>query len=478
MTATAETAARRAGLLARFASFVAERHPLALRPAVTALDMATGGQPVDERNPSAIDALREPLHRILLQTLSDFLSPDASAASKLQGAVPETTPGVSVSERLHLAVAEVADGCDGFLRREAIAASLTSEEKLEILRGMILTRATDNRLKQFFTGGEVRYGAASFQGKGFRSLGQEAIYAAAIRLRRGDAYASDDGWQGDVVSPMIRDLGVVLAMHNDRSTVRMVLSAQMGKAGPPMNGKDLHVGDWDHGILPAMAPLGSPALNVAGIAMAFSMRGSGAGSRESEAASSDLLSDPRPPTPDSLPKNYILFVSTIEPRKNLDVLLDAYARLRARGAYGGALVVVGRVGWKSEAIVARLRAPGVHHLDYLPSAQLASVYRNAELFVFPSIYEGFGFPLLEAMAYGVPSIAARSSSLPEIGGDAALYFDPRDARALETQIEAVLTDPVLRKKLAEAGVAQAARFRWDVAAEKTLGVLRRCAGLA
>jgi len=280
MTATAETAARRAGLLARFASFVAERHPLALRPAVTALDMATGGQPVDERNPSAIDALREPLHRILLQTLSDFLSPDASAASKLQGAVPETTPGVSVSERLHLAVAEVVDACDGFLRREAIAASLTSEEKLEILRGMILTRATDNRLKQFFTGGEVRYGAASFQGKGFRSLGQEAIYAAAIRLRRGDTYASDEGWQGDVVSPMIRDLGVVLAMHNDRSTVRMVLSAQMGKAGPPMNGKDLHVGDWDHGILPAMAPLGSPALNIAGIAMAFAMRGASSDNRQ------------------------------------------------------------------------------------------------------------------------------------------------------------------------------------------------------
>ena len=121
------------------------------------------------------------------------------------------------------------------------------------------------------------YGTASFQGKGFRSLGQEAIYAAAIRLRRGDTFASDDGWQGDVVSPMIRDLGVVLAMHNDRSTVRMVLSAQMGKAGPPMNGKDLHVGDWDHGILPAMAPLGSPALNIAGIAMAFAMRESGVG---------------------------------------------------------------------------------------------------------------------------------------------------------------------------------------------------------
>src|SRR3954452_8051942 len=299
MTATAETAARKAGLLARFAAFVAERHPLALRPAVTALDMATGGASIDDREGAAIDALRDPLRRILVQTLTDFLSPDVSAAQKLQGSVPETTPGVTVSERLHLAVNEVVESCDGFVRREAIAASLTPDEKREILRGMILTRATDNRLKQFFTGGEVRYGAASFQGKGFRSLGQEAIYAAAIRLRRGETFTSDDGWRGDVVSPMIRDLGVVLAMHNDRSTVRMVLSAQRGKAGPPMNGKDLHVGDWDHGILPAMAPLGSPALNIAGIAMAFSMRLSALGSRLSEKLPGDEYPDSRQPIADS-----------------------------------------------------------------------------------------------------------------------------------------------------------------------------------
>src|SRR6185436_6177434 len=153
---------------------------------------------------------------------------------------------------------------EGFLRREAIAASLTADEKRELLRGMLLTRATDNRLKQFFTGGDVRWGNASFQGKGFRSLGQEAIYAAVLRLRRGA--------NGDVISPMIRDLGAVLAMHNAPETVRMVLSAQMGKAGPAMNGRDLHVGDWPHGVLPAMAPLGSPALTIAGIAMAFALR--------------------------------------------------------------------------------------------------------------------------------------------------------------------------------------------------------------
>lgn len=188
-----------------------------------------------------------------------------------------------------------------------------------------------------------------------------------------------------------------------------------------------------------------------------------------------VSSDTRQPTPDNLPNKYILFVSTIEPRKNLEVLLDAFARLRARGAYDGALVVVGRIGWKSDSIIPRLRAPAVHHLDYVPPPQLASIYRNAELFVFPSIYEGFGFPLLEAMAYGIPSIAARSSSLPEIGGDAALYFEPRDSRALESQMERVLTDATLRTQLSAAGVARAAQFRWDAAAEQTLAVLRRSA---
>lgn len=179
---------------------------------------------------------------------------------------------------------------------------------------------------------------------------------------------------------------------------------------------------------------------------------------------------------DGLPSRYILFVSTIEPRKNLETLLDAYEHLRERGIYDGALVVVGRVGWKSEALLPRLRGPGVVHLDYLPAAQLATVYEKAEVFVFPSIYEGFGFPLLEAMARGVPSIAARSSSLPEIGGDAALYFDPMDANALASQIERVVSDVELREELARRGRARAEQFRWDDAAARTLEVLRRAAG--
>lgn len=290
MSTTEIPARTKPGLLGRFAAFVAERHPFALRPAVTALDMAIGGRGAVESDSASIDALRDPLRRLLVQTLSDFVAPDASAAEKLAN-VPEATPGVAVGERLQQAVSEVIESCDGFLRREAIAASLTAAEKREILRGMILTRATDNRLKQFFTGGEVRYGSASFQGKGFRSLGQEAIYAAVIRLRRQPA---DGGrWQGDVISPMIRDLGAVIGMHNAPETIRMVLSAQMAKAGAPMNGKDLHVGDFSHGIFPAMAPLGSPALTITGIAMAFKMEADG--SRQSEVGSGEpsITNSPR-----------------------------------------------------------------------------------------------------------------------------------------------------------------------------------------
>ena len=226
----------------RFASFITERHPFAAKAALRALE-----QVQDD-----LDAFRATLEPMLAEALA--LGVD----------VPDTTPGVNAQTRVERAIRDVLDDCDGFFRREAIAASITADEKRELLRGMILTRATDNRLKQFFTGGDVRWGNASFQGKGFRSLGQEAIYAAPLRLRREPF--------GDVISPMIRDLGAVLAMHNAPETVRMVLNAQMGKAGPPMDGKDLHVGDWAHGVLPAMAPLGSPALTIAGIAMAFQLR--------------------------------------------------------------------------------------------------------------------------------------------------------------------------------------------------------------
>src|SRR4029079_8931158 len=169
----------------------------------------------------------------------------------------------------------IVDALQGCVRGAAIAASLPPGERREILRGMALTRATDNRLKAFFSGGDVRYGIASLQGKACRSLGQEAFSAAGIRLRRGEAHRTPDGWRGDVVGPLIRDLRVALAMSPTPHMVRMVLSAQMAKAGPPMHGKDLHVGDFDSGVLPATAPLAISTMSIAGMAMAFAQQGDG-----------------------------------------------------------------------------------------------------------------------------------------------------------------------------------------------------------
>jgi len=246
----------------RFAAFVVERHPFARGAAVEALE-ASGGRAA--RDDAAIEALRRPFAAELRSRLDRVVPPESG----------DTTPGTSVGQRFAAAAEELADACDGFLRREAIRLSLTSDERREILRGMVLTRATDNRLKAFFTGGEVRYGAAAFQGKGFRSLGQEAIYGAAVRLRRGGTYRDSAGWRGDVVAPLIRDLGVAIAMRPDAETIRRVLSAQMAKAGPPMHGKDLHMGDLEYGVLPAAAPLGIGSLTIAGMAMAFASEGLG-----------------------------------------------------------------------------------------------------------------------------------------------------------------------------------------------------------
>ena len=255
------------GLASRFGAFVAERFPFSLAAAIDAFESA-GLAAIKTGDAAKIDAARPAFRRALARQLyTDIIAPDG---------IGETTPGVTAVKRLERARAELVEACDGFLRREAITASLTRDERREILRGMCLTRSVDNRLKQFFMGGEVRWGDKAFQGKGFRSLGQEAIYAGAIRLRRGPAFRKADGaWTGDVLAPVIRDLGMVLGMRHDAEAVAMILRAQMGKSGPPMDGKDLHTGDFEWGVLPAAAPLAVGSLSMAGMAMAFAREGSG-----------------------------------------------------------------------------------------------------------------------------------------------------------------------------------------------------------
>ncbi len=256
-----------AALRDRFLAFVAEQFPFVLDPALEAFDRVVKRPPPKTGAADAIESYRSPLADALQAAV-----PRSRAAAK--GDRIETTPGVSVDRRIAQGVDALVEACDGFLRRESIAASLTTDERLEILRGMVLTRAVDTRLKIFFTGSEVKYGSTPFQGKGFRSLGQEAIYACAIRLRRGAAHRGPNGaWEGDVVGPIIRDVGAALAMRPEPETVRMVLNAQMGKAGPPMDGRDLHIGDFAWGILPATAPLSVSSLTIAGMGLGFKLGG-------------------------------------------------------------------------------------------------------------------------------------------------------------------------------------------------------------
>ena len=184
--------------------------------------------------------------------------------------------------------------------------------------------------------------------------------------------------------------------------------------------------------------------------------------------------------PAGLPPRYVLFVSTLEPRKNVVTLLEGFARAVARG-YAGELVLVGRWGWRTGAAQAALvRSPvrdRIRHLDYLERPALAAVVRRAEALVFPSLLEGFGLPVLEAMSCGVPVIVSRVSSLPEVAGDAALYVDPASPDEIAAAIVLLSGDRGLAARLAAAGRERAARFRWEEAAAATAAVLRRAAGM-
>lgn len=166
-----------------------------------------------------------------------------------------------------------------------------------------------------------------------------------------------------------------------------------------------------------------------------------------------------------LPSKYILSVSTIEPRKNITSLVSAYASLPTSIRKEYKLVLAGGKGWKDNKI---LELVGSHDLandiimtGYVDDEDIASLYSGAELFIFPSLYEGFGLPILEAMACGVPVISADNSSLPETGGDAARYVGAEDIEGLTEAIKEVLRNPDLRRSMSDKGIKQAARYGWE-----------------
>jgi glycosyltransferase involved in cell wall biosynthesis len=172
---------------------------------------------------------------------------------------------------------------------------------------------------------------------------------------------------------------------------------------------------------------------------------------------------------------YVLFVGTIEPRKNLVRLVRAYRRAAASGVPHG-LVLAGPLGWHHESLMRELALEGPGEIvmtGALTPEELDAVYRAADAFVYPSLYEGFGLPVVEAMARGVPTVASDTSSLPEVSGDAALGVNPRSVREIAAAIERLCTDTSLAEELAERGRFRAERFSWDETARLTLQVYER-----
>jgi glycosyltransferase involved in cell wall biosynthesis len=181
-------------------------------------------------------------------------------------------------------------------------------------------------------------------------------------------------------------------------------------------------------------------------------------------------------------REYLLSVGNLQPRKNLARLIRAYTHLRASGEeFRYQLVIVGKRAWLYKHIfheAHRSRYAGdVILTDYVPESDLPGLYSGATAFVYPSIFEGFGLPVVEAMACGTPVVTSNSSALPEVVGEAGLMVDPYDEEALAKAILRVVEDAQLRARLSEKSLLQAAKFSWRRTAELTLAVYQEAAGM-
>jgi len=181
----------------------------------------------------------------------------------------------------------------------------------------------------------------------------------------------------------------------------------------------------------------------------------------------------------TLPDKFILSVGSIEPRKNLMGLLEAYNALAKELKEEYHLVLVGFKGWENKEIMKLIDANKsyVHYLGYVSDYDLVKVYNLASLFIYPSFYEGFGLPPLEAMACGTPVIISDVSSLPEVGGDATVYCNPYDVEDISKKISLVLENTQLQQKMSLAGIQRASLFTWEKSAKKHMQLFQEVIGI-
>jgi glycosyltransferase involved in cell wall biosynthesis len=176
-----------------------------------------------------------------------------------------------------------------------------------------------------------------------------------------------------------------------------------------------------------------------------------------------------------LPEAFVLSVGTLEPRKNLARLVEAHGRLDAALREAYPLLLVGPKGWEIDELLDQVAAgpDNVRVPGFVEDEDLAALYQLCTVFCYPSLYEGFGLPVLEAIAAGAPTITSSVSSLPEVGGDAVVYVDPRDREQIGAAMAGLLAAPERRAELARRGRERAAGYSWDRAAGETLAVLER-----
>ena len=185
---------------------------------------------------------------------------------------------------------------------------------------------------------------------------------------------------------------------------------------------------------------------------------------------------PMPVIPLNFPFPYLLFVSTLEPRKNIKTLVKAFEILKQQYKIPHHLILIGKKGWKYTTILETIASSpvqdSIHHLDYLDDRQLIQFYQQATAFLYPSYYEGFGLPVLEALTLGIPVITSNQSSLPEVTGDAALLVHPEDVDGLVSATRSVIENPDLQRHLSQAGRERSLLFSWKKTALQTLAAYK------